>query len=89
MEHYSTVKKNEIIPFTATGMDLENTVPCELKSGYHQSVDPETCSPSLCLGGPTSKMSAVYFRGLLGQSNELTQGKCLGWWLTHSFSYFY
>ena len=80
-------KNNTIVPFTATWMDLENIVLCDLRSGYRQSVYPEICSPSLCLGGPTSKMSAVYFRGLLGQSNELTQVKCLGWWLTHGFSY--
>ena len=30
MEHYSTVKKNEIIPFTATWMDLEIIIQSEV-----------------------------------------------------------
>ena len=29
-EYYSAVKKNEILPFAATWMDLENIIPSEI-----------------------------------------------------------
>ena len=29
-EYYSTIKKNEIMPFAATWMDLENVIPSEI-----------------------------------------------------------
>ena len=39
MEHYSAIKKNEIIPFAATWMDLEMTILSEIsqteKDKYH------------------------------------------------------
>ena len=30
MEYYSAIKKNEILPFAATWMDLENIIPSEV-----------------------------------------------------------
>ena len=39
MEYYSAIKKNEIMPFAATWMDLENTILSEVslkeKDKYH------------------------------------------------------
>ena len=39
MEHYSSIKKNEILPFSATWMDLENIMLSEIsqteKDKYH------------------------------------------------------
>ena len=31
IEHYSAIKKNEILPFTATWMDLENIILSEVR----------------------------------------------------------
>ena len=39
MEYYSAIKKNEIMPFAVTRMDLEIVIPCEVsqteKDKYH------------------------------------------------------
>ena len=39
MEYYSAIKKNEIVPFAATGMDLESIILSEVcqteKDKYH------------------------------------------------------
>ena len=39
MEYYSAIKKNEIMPFAATWMDLEIIIICEIiqKDKYHIS----------------------------------------------------
>ena len=31
MEYYSAIKKNEIIPFAATWMDIETIIPSEVR----------------------------------------------------------
>ena len=31
IEHYSTIKKNEVMPFAATRLDLEMIIPCEVR----------------------------------------------------------
>ena len=36
MEYYSVIKKNEILPFVITHMDLENTVLCEMSDRERQ-----------------------------------------------------
>ena len=39
MEYYSAIKKNDIMPFAATWMELENLIPSEIsqtkKDRYH------------------------------------------------------
>ena len=41
MEYYSAIKKNEIMPFAATCMDLESVIPREVsqteKEKYHMT----------------------------------------------------
>ena len=36
MEYYSAIKKNEIMPFAATWMDLETIILNEIKDKYHK-----------------------------------------------------
>ena len=31
IEYYSTIKKNEVMPFAATWLDLEMIIPCEVR----------------------------------------------------------
>ena len=38
MEYYSVVKKNEIMPFAATCMDLEVTIPSEASQRRRESI---------------------------------------------------
>ena len=38
MEHYSAIKKNEIIPFAATQMDPEIIIPSEVKSKRERQI---------------------------------------------------
>ena len=46
MEYYSAVKKNEILPFAATWMDLENIIPSEIS----QTEKAKYCMISLIFG---------------------------------------
>ena len=39
MECYSAIKKNEIIPFAATWMDIETIIPSEVNSERQTSYD--------------------------------------------------
>ena len=38
MEHYSAIKKNEILPFAATWTDLEITIESEVKSHRERQI---------------------------------------------------
>ena len=38
MEYYSAIKKNEIMPFAATWMDLEIIIPSEVKSERERQI---------------------------------------------------
>ena len=38
MEYYSAIKKNEILPFAATQMDLQGTVPSEISQTEKDNV---------------------------------------------------
>ena len=38
MEHYSAIKKNEILPFAATWTDLEITIVSEVKSHRERQI---------------------------------------------------
>ena len=46
MEYYSAIKKNEILPFAATWMDLEGIVLCEIS----QKEKDKYCMRSLIRG---------------------------------------
>ena len=46
MEHYSAIKKNEIMPFAATWMDLENIILSEIS----QVAKDKYCMISLMYG---------------------------------------
>ena len=46
MEHYSTIKENEIMPFAATWMDLEGIMLCEIS----QTEKDKYCMISLIYG---------------------------------------
>ena len=36
VEHYSAIKKNEIMPFAATWMELESVLLSEVRDKYHK-----------------------------------------------------
>ena len=38
MEHYSAIKKNEIMPYATTWMDLEIIILSEVKSGKERQI---------------------------------------------------
>ena len=63
MEYYSAIKKNDMMPFATTGMDLEIIILSEvrkkqisyiiymqkLKKSYKTEIDPRTYIINLCL----------------------------------------
>ena len=38
MEYYSAIKKNDIMPFAATGMELESLIPSEVRKGNTNTI---------------------------------------------------